>query len=90
MRRSTLSARWRFLAFPGAAALLAASLAWSNVSTVSDLSAHGALRRMTVDTPAGPFDGVASPVRREVKGGPVPALGEHTGRIRQEFAEEKP
>lgn len=72
------------------ARLEAASLAWSNVSTVADLSSHPALRRMSVDTPAGPFDGVASPVRREVKGGPVPALGEHSEHIRREFAEDEP
>ena len=67
-----------------------ASLAWSNVSTVSDLSSHPALRRMRIDTQVGSFEGVASPVRREVKGGAVPALGEHTERIRREFAEENP
>ncbi len=72
------------------ARLEAASLAWSNVSTVSDLSSHRALRRMRIETSAGAFQGVASPVRREVKGGPVPALGEHTARIRREFSEEKP
>ena len=72
------------------ARLEAASLAWSNVSTVSELSSHRALRRMRVDTSAGAFQGVASPVRREVKGGPVPALGEHTARIRREFSEENP
>jgi crotonobetainyl-CoA:carnitine CoA-transferase CaiB-like acyl-CoA transferase len=72
------------------ARLEAASLAWSNVSTVADLSSHPALRRMSVDTPAGAFEGVASPVRRDVKGGAVPALGEHTERIRREFAEKRP
>jgi crotonobetainyl-CoA:carnitine CoA-transferase CaiB-like acyl-CoA transferase len=72
------------------ARLEAAKLAWSNVSTVADLSTHPALRRMRIDTPAGIFEGIASPVRREVKGGPVPALGEHTARIRREFAEEEP
>lgn len=63
-------------------------LAWSNVSTVADLSGHNALRRISIETPGGPFEGVASPVRREIKGGPVPALGADTDSIRREFAEE--
>lgn len=60
-------------------------LAWSNVSTVADLSAHPALRRMPVETPGGTMQAVASPLRDDVKGGPVPALGAHTTAIRAEF-----
>ena len=67
--------------------LEAKKLAWSNVSTVADLSSHDALRRITVETPGGPFEGVASPVRREIKGGPVPALGAQTESLRREFGE---
>lgn len=67
------------------AKLEANKLAWSNVSTVEDLSGHAALRRTTLETPGGSFDGVASPVRREIKGGPVPALGAHTESLRREF-----
>jgi crotonobetainyl-CoA:carnitine CoA-transferase CaiB-like acyl-CoA transferase len=63
------------------------ALAWSNVSTVADLSRHPALRRITVDTPGGAFEAVRSPVRgAQVKGGTVPALGADGDRIRQEFA----
>lgn len=69
------------------ARLEANALAWSNVSTVADLSVHPALRRIDVETPGGLMRGVASPVRREIRGGPVPALGAHTGAIRAEFAE---
>ena len=69
------------------AKLEASKLAWSNVSSVEDLSGHAALRRIVVETPGGSFDGVASPVRRTIKGGPVPALGAHTDELRTEFAE---
>lgn len=67
--------------------LEANKLAWSNVSTVADLSSHPALRRVSVEIPGGSFEGVASPVRRDIKGGTVPALGAHTDAVRQEFAE---
>lgn len=63
------------------------TLAWSNVSTVADLSGHPALRRIALETPGGVFNGVASPVRREIKGGPVPPLGAHTEEVKREFAE---
>lgn len=62
-------------------------LPWSNVSTVADLSAHPALRRIAVETPGGTMNGVGSPLRREIKGGAVPALGAHTDAIRREFME---
>ncbi|MBX3596365.1 MAG: CoA transferase [Rhizobiaceae bacterium] len=63
------------------------SLAWSSVSTVEDLASHPALGRLSLQVPEGTFEGVASPVRREVKGGPVPALGAQTASVREEFAE---
>lgn len=61
-------------------------LAWSNVSTVADLSGHPALRRMDVQTPGGTVRCVSSPLRREVKAGGVPGLGVDTGALRAEFA----
>ncbi|MCA0277291.1 MAG: CoA transferase, partial [Proteobacteria bacterium] len=65
------------------------ALAWSNVSTVTDLSRHPALRRIAVETPGGAFAAVRSPVRGEhIKGGAVPALGAHTDMVRREFAPE--
>lgn len=63
------------------------ALAWSNVSTVADLSGHAALRRIDLEVPGGSFSGVGSPLRRQIKGGPVPALGAHTDAVRREFAE---
>jgi hypothetical protein len=41
-----------------------------------------------LSVPGGGFDGVASPVRRNIKGGEVPALGAHTDAIRAEFEED--
>ncbi|MCO5066313.1 MAG: CoA transferase [Rhizobiaceae bacterium] len=69
------------------AALEAHALAWSNVSTVADLSTHPALRRIEIETSGGSFHGVGSPVRRAIKGGAVPALGAHTALIRREFSD---
>ncbi len=63
-------------------------LAWSGVSTVEDLARHPALARMPLSVPGGDFEGVASPVRRDIKGGEVPALGVHTQAIRAEFMED--
>jgi crotonobetainyl-CoA:carnitine CoA-transferase CaiB-like acyl-CoA transferase len=61
-------------------------LAWSNVSTVADLSGHPALRRMEVKIPHGVFRSVGSPLRRNLEPRPVPALGAQTESIRSEFA----
>lgn len=63
------------------------TLAWSNVSSVADLSRHPALRRMPMGLPGGIFQSVGSPVRREIKPGTVPALGADTEKVRQEFAD---
>jgi crotonobetainyl-CoA:carnitine CoA-transferase CaiB-like acyl-CoA transferase len=68
------------------AALERNALAWSNVSTVEDLSKHPALRRIPIEVPGAPAEVVGSPLRREIKGGPVPALGQHTAAVRKEFA----
>lgn len=62
-------------------------LAWSNVSTVADLSSHPALRRMEVAVPGGIFSSIGSPLRRDLTPGPVPALGAHTESVRAEFAD---
>jgi crotonobetainyl-CoA:carnitine CoA-transferase CaiB-like acyl-CoA transferase len=68
------------------AVLEAADLPWSRVSTVADLSAHPALRRMAGRVAGGAFSGAVSPLRRDFVAGPVPELGEHTDRIRAEFS----
>lgn len=60
-------------------------LAWANVSSVTDLSAHPALRRIEVAVPGGVFSSVGSPLRRDIEARPVPALGAQTYSIRAEF-----
>jgi crotonobetainyl-CoA:carnitine CoA-transferase CaiB-like acyl-CoA transferase len=67
------------------AVLEGADLPWSRVSTVPDLSAHPALRRMEGSVAGGSFSGAVSPLRRDLVAGPVPELGEHTDLIRAEF-----
>ncbi len=67
----------------------AARIAYGSLNQVSDLSAHAQLRRMTVASPTGPVEAVAPPV--QVRGEtfaprPIPALGQHSDAIRQEFA----
>jgi itaconate CoA-transferase len=47
------------------------------------------LRRIVVDTPSGPVSYPAPAERRAAatrRYGPVPALGEHTARVREEFS----
>jgi itaconate CoA-transferase len=72
-----------------AARLSAANTAYGFVNDVAGLSHHPALRRVTLDTPGGPVP-VAAPAPcfsdGERRLGPVPALGEHTARVREEFA----
>jgi crotonobetainyl-CoA:carnitine CoA-transferase CaiB-like acyl-CoA transferase len=67
------------------ARLEAAKIAWARVSGVADLAAHPALRRITVDSPGGSFEAAASALHPELQAKPVPALGQHTDAIRQEF-----
>jgi formyl-CoA transferase len=68
--------------------LAAALIAFSRVNSPADLARHPHLRRITVGTPSGPVsypapaELQASAVRRY---GPVPALGEHTEKVRAEF-----
>jgi crotonobetainyl-CoA:carnitine CoA-transferase CaiB-like acyl-CoA transferase len=72
-----------------AAKLRAANTAYGFVNDVPAFSHHPALRRATVETPNGPVSLAAPPVLfsdgpRAL--GPVPAIGEHSGLIRAEFA----
>lgn len=68
--------------------LAAADIAFARVNTPAGLSGHPHLRRITVGTPSGPvsYPGpagqFASASRRY---GSVPALGEHTEKVRKEF-----
>jgi itaconate CoA-transferase len=69
------------------ARLSAQAIAWSRVSTVGDLPQHPALRRVESVLPGGlSFDLPRPAGRHAVTPKPVPALGEHTQRIRAEFA----
>jgi crotonobetainyl-CoA:carnitine CoA-transferase CaiB-like acyl-CoA transferase len=71
------------------ARLRAAGTAYGFVRDVADLSRHPALRRVEVATPGGPVSLPAPPVsgpEGPPSLGPVPALGEHSGKIRAEFA----
>ena len=72
-----------------AAKLSASRIAFGRVNSVAGLSAHGDLRRATIDTPAGTIQIPAPPARfgDEDNGslGPVPAAGEHNDLIRREF-----
>ncbi len=70
------------------ALLEAADIAFGSVNSPADLSAHPQLRRVTVETPAGPIELVAPPV--EERGvapdlGSVPALDAQGAALRQEF-----
>jgi itaconate CoA-transferase len=68
--------------------LAAADIAFARVNTTADLARHPHLRRITIGTPSGrvsypaPAEQRASASRRY---GPVPALGEHTEKVRKEF-----
>jgi itaconate CoA-transferase len=69
--------------------LAAAGIAFARVNTPAELAHHPHLRRITVGTPHGP---VSYPAPAEVhtstsrRYGPVPALGEHTEKVRAEFS----
>jgi formyl-CoA transferase len=68
--------------------LLAAEIAFARINSVADLARHPHLRMVTIATPSGP---VSYPAPAEMRGstsrhyGPVPSLGEHTAKIREEF-----
>ena len=71
------------------ARLRKAGIAYGDLNSVADLSAHSQLRRISTDTPTGPVTGVAPPVRRrgaEFQPRPIPAIGQHTDDLRKEFA----
>jgi itaconate CoA-transferase len=67
--------------------LAAADIAFARVNDVAGFIAHPHLRRISVDTPSGPVSYPApAPIRdtpREY--GRIPALGEHTEKVRREF-----
>jgi itaconate CoA-transferase len=68
--------------------LAAADIAFARVNTPADLSRHPHLRRITVSTPSGPVSYPAPAEQRASstrRYGPVPAVGEHTEKVRAEF-----
>jgi itaconate CoA-transferase len=69
--------------------LAAADIAFARVNTAADLSHHPHLRRISVGTPSGPVSYPAPPrsVDANRRYGPVPAIGEHTDKVRAEFME---
>jgi itaconate CoA-transferase len=68
------------------AKLAAAEIAFARVSDMAALAVHPHLHRITVETPSGPVSYPAPPHRHAGGYGAVPALGEHTERVRREFA----
>jgi itaconate CoA-transferase len=69
--------------------LIAADIAFGRVSDMAQLAQHPHLRRISVNTARGKISYPAPARRREGEPerryGPVPALGEHTKKIRAEF-----
>ena len=68
--------------------LAAADIAFARVNTPADLSRHPHLRRITIGTPSGPVSYPAPTEQRASstrRYGPVPAIGEHTEKVRAEF-----
>jgi itaconate CoA-transferase len=68
--------------------LAAADIAFARVNSPADLARHPHLRRITVGTPSGPVSYPAPPrngAGEPGRYGAVPALGEHTEKIRAEF-----
>ncbi len=68
--------------------LAAADIAFARVNTPTDLSRHPHLRRITIGTPSGPVSYPAPAEQRASstrRYGPVPAVGEHTEKVRAEF-----
>jgi formyl-CoA transferase len=67
--------------------LEAADIAFARVNDVAGFIAHPHLRRISVDTPRGPvsYPAPAAIRDRPRRYGGVPALGEHTEKVRREF-----
>ena len=68
-----------------------AGVAWGRYTEIRDLGQHAALRRVDVALASGALVTVPLPAGRDItafRAGPVPALGEHTDRVRREFSRE--
>ncbi len=68
--------------------LLAARIAFGALNSVADLIEHPQLERTEVQSESGPVSLISSPIKFagvEEQYGPIPALGEHNERLREEF-----
>jgi len=67
--------------------LALADIAFARVNTPAELARHPHLRRITIGTPSGPVSYPAPAEQRSAARhyGPVPAIGEHTAKVRAEF-----
>ena len=68
-----------------------AGVAWGRYTEIRELGQHAALRRVDVALASGARVTVPLPAGRDItafRAGPVPALGEHTDRVRREFSRE--
>ena len=70
-------------------AFKAADIAYAEYAEVADLSRHPALRRLQVDMPGGKRAAIPLPAGRprDFTAKPIPALGQHTQAIMDEFGE---
>jgi itaconate CoA-transferase len=68
--------------------LAAADIAFARVNSPAELARHPHLRRITIGTPSGPVS-YPAPAERSAgatrRYGPVPAIGQHTDKVRAEF-----
>jgi formyl-CoA transferase len=66
-----------------------AEIAFARVNDIEAILRHPHLRRLTIDSPSGPIALPAPPARwmgePDPTFGPLPALGEHTAKVRREF-----
>ncbi len=68
--------------------LLDARIAFGALNSVADLIEHPQLERTEVQSESGPVSLISSPIKfagEEEQYGPIPALGEHNERLREEF-----
>ncbi len=72
--------------------LAVADIAFARVNSPAELARHPHLRRITIGTPSGPVSCPAPAERHAAASrhyGPVPALGEHSEKVRAEFMASK-
>ena len=66
-----------------------AEIAFARVNDIAAILRHPHLRRLTIDSPSGPIALPSPPARwmgePDPSFGPLPALGEHTAKVRREF-----